>query len=242
MRASVSEAFVRFSTPLEGALGFMYLDQLGLVTTSIGVLVHPLPLALGLPWIVPGEGRTATRQEVAEDWERVHERQDLRMRGGATYAQVARLRLAPGGIELVARRKLDDMVAKLRRRFDEWDQWPADAQLAVLSLAWACGPAFRFPKLAGHLQDQDWRAAATETDIRPDHGTIRKRNEWMRQCYENAARCYDTMGDRERLWWPEAAPAQVLREDRAGGGMLAIEGVAEGVLAAREDEPRDDLG
>lgn len=236
MRASVSEAFVRFSTPLEGALGFMYLDQLGLVTTSIGVLVHPLALALGLPWIVPGEGRHATRQEVAEDWERVHERQDLRMRGGATYAQVARLRLAPGGIELVARRKLDDVVSKLRRRFPDWDQWPADAQLAVLSLAWACGPAFRYPRLAGHLKAQDWRAAATETDIRPDHGTIRKRNEWMRLCYENAARVYDTMGDRERLWWPETAPAQVLREDRAGGGMLAIEGVVEGVLAARDDD------
>lgn len=242
MRAAVRNAFVAYSTPLEGALPFLYLDQLGLVTTAIGVLVDPLPLALGLPWIVPGEGRAATRQEIAEDWERVHERQDLRMRGGATYAQVARLRLGPGGIEQVTYRKLDDMVAKLRRRFVEWDQWPADAQLAVLSLAWACGPAFRFPKLARHLQDQDWRAAATESDIRPDHGTIRRRNEWQRICYENAARVYDTMGDRERLWWPETAPAQVLREDRAGGGGLAIEGVVESALAAREDEPSDDLG
>ena len=51
--------------------------------------------------------------------------------------------------------KLGQMDAYLAKRFPEWEEWPADAQLATLSMAWACGPAFRFPRLEAALRAQE---------------------------------------------------------------------------------------
>jgi hypothetical protein len=238
MRQQVRDAFVRYTEPLEGRTDWLYCDVLGLVTTAYGVLVDPVPLAEALPWRWPVDGRQATRAEIRTEWQRVKDRQDLRLKGGGAYRGVSALRLSPADVEATTLRKLGGMVERLRHRFTEWDAWPADAQLAVLSLSWACGPAFAYPKLAAHLKAQDWRAAATECDIRPDHGTIKERNRRQRQCLENAARVYDLMLDPGRLWWPEDAPERVDEPlpptERAGGGMLAIEGVVEGALAARD--------
>lgn len=227
----------------------MYCDVIGLVTTAIGVLVDPIDMALTLPLRrIPG-GELASRDEIAADWHRVKGRQDLRHRGGMVYAQIAQLRLDKDGVQTVTARKLDGMEHRLRLRFGQWDTWPADAQLAVLSLSWACGPAFRYPKLSALLRAGDWAAAALECDIRPDHGTIRKRNEWQRLCLNNAAAVYDSMSDPEVLHWPHVAPSEPDTEpaspqgrDRAGGGMLAIEGIVEAALAARRDEPGDEIG
>ena len=238
MRDSVRDAFMNYTVPLEGSLSFLYCDVIGLVTTAVGVLADPLPMALTLPFKVPADGwRDASRDEIAADWHRVKDRQDLRHKGGMVYGQIARLRLTEDGVRDVTLRKLGNMEDRLRLRFDQWDEWPADAQLAVLSLAWACGPAFRFPKLAAYLRAQDWSSAATECDIRPDHGTIKRRNAAQRLCLRNAAAVYDNMGDPERLWWPRECPDGVKTDpaspqgfDRAGGGMLAIEGIVDGLL------------
>lgn len=243
MRQQVRDAFLTYTTPLEGSVPFLYLDAIGLVTTAVGVLVDPLDAALTLPLRVPSDGwRLASRDEIAEDWRRVKERQDLRHRGGMVYGSIARLRLDQDGVQAVTWRKLATMEDRLRARFDSWDEWPADAQLAILSLSWACGPAFRYPRLAAYLRAQDWARAATECDIRPDHGTIKRRNEWQRLCLRNAAATYDSMGDPDRLWWPNVAPSEPVTEpaspqgfDRAGGGMLAIEGIVDGLREQERD-------
>jgi hypothetical protein len=240
MRPAARNAFLDFTTPLEGAVPFLYCDVLGLVTTAIGVLVDPIDMALTLPLRRMPSGELASRDEIAADWHRVKARTDLSHRGGMVYAQIAQLRLDKDGVRTVTDRKLDAMLHRLRLRFDQWDTWPADAQLAVVSLSWACGPAFGFPKLAAHLRTQDWRAAADECVIRPDHGTIKRRNEWMRLCLLNAATVYDSMADPAVLHWPNVAPEGVITEpaspqgrDRAGGGMLAIAGIVDGL---REQE------
>jgi hypothetical protein len=176
MRQQVRDVFVRYTEPLEGRTDWLYCDVLGLVTTAYGVLVDPVPLAEALPWRWPVDGRQATRAEIRTEWQRVKDRQDLRLKGGGAYRGVSALRLSAADVEVATMRKLEGMVERLRHRFTEWDAWPADAQLAVLSLSWACGPAFAYPKLTKHLKAQDWRAAAQESDIRPDHGTIRERN------------------------------------------------------------------
>ncbi|QIP88395.1 peptidoglycan-binding protein [Streptomyces sp. Tu 2975] len=43
-------------------------------------------------------------------------------------------------------------------------------------MCWALGPAFRFPKLQGHVALRDWNGAADECHFTPDEGTIKIRN------------------------------------------------------------------
>ena len=227
---------VAYNEPLEGSVPFMYLDQLGLVTTAIGVLVDPIGLVYGLPFKDPETGLLASANDLALDWSRVKLRQDLKMRGGMAYKNIARLRLDKSGIEQVTFRKLDTMLRSLRARFPEWDTWPADAQMAVTSLSWACGPAFRFPRLAAHLAERDWASAAGEIAIAKDHGTIKKRNAWMKLCMENAATVEKHGMDPDVLHWPGVAKPEIFTDSPIGGGMLAIEGVVDATLEARKSQ------
>jgi GH24 family phage-related lysozyme (muramidase) len=52
----------------------------------------------------------------------------------------------------------------------------ANAQLATLSMCWAPGPAFQFPRFQGHVAVRDWNGAADEFHFNPDVGTIMIRN------------------------------------------------------------------
>lgn len=226
MRQSARELFVFYNALLEGVVGYLYCDVRGLVTTSIGVLVDPISLVDGIPFQHPN-GSFATKAEIRGAWHVVKARQDLRMHGGGKYAPLTDLRLSPEAIELVAFRKLDDTVAKLRKRFPEWDEWPADAQLAIGgSLAWACGPNFRFPKLDAALRAWDFKTAALECKIANEHGTIKERNKAQKLCLVNAADVMDRGLDRAFCHYPSRVPAETFR---AGGGMLAIDGIADGL-------------
>lgn len=157
----VRTSFVRFSTPLEGCVSHLYLDVKGLVTCAIGVLVDPIELALALPWVRADGGR-ATRAEVAAEWHTIKGRPELARQGHRAAAALCQLHLTAEGVELVTLDKLDAMVRALARRFAEMGEWPAPAQLAVVSLAWACGAGFRFPRLEAALRAWDFATAADE--------------------------------------------------------------------------------
>lgn len=220
MRISVAAAFTSFTSRFEGVVSFMYLDVLGLVTTGIGNLIDPSGLALDLPWRA-ADGRLATRREIAAEWMNVKSRQDMKMQGGMAYRSVTKLRLDGTGIDMLVARKLAQNEAELRRRFPDFDSWPADAQLATHSMAWACGPAFRFPKLGEALLQRDFRQAAEECHMNEDgadriKGTaddnrgLAPRNVANKILYKNAACVVGMHLDPEELFYPtdlEAATA-----------------------------------
>lgn len=174
MKASVRAAFVGFTSPLEGVCPFLYLDVLGLVTTAIGNLVdtsqggdpQPWRPVLGLPF-QHLDGRPATDEEIVAEWKAVKARQDMKMMGGGAFAKVTTLRLPPLGIEQVVNRKLEANDAILRQRFPDFEDWPADAQLATHSMAWACGANFHFPQLERALKERNFG----EWTIDPKTGT-----------------------------------------------------------------------
>jgi GH24 family phage-related lysozyme (muramidase) len=215
MRASVREAFVRFSGPLEGVLSWMYLDVKGLVTVAIGNLVDDParelasapPEALALPLVRP-DGTPATRGEIAEAWRAVKKRKDLSQRGGGAFKNITTLRLTPAGIDSVVGAKLAFFDRELAERFPGYPAWPADAQLATLSMAWACGAHFRFPRLATALNALDFAKAAKECTIQEHKNPgVRPRNVANRIMYLNAARAVAHGADPERLFWPAALEA-----------------------------------
>lgn len=201
LRPAVAANFVAFTQPLEGSVPWMYLDVKGLVTVAIGNLIDPIGHALPLPF-VRADGTPATEQEIRDEWTLIKSNQQLARQGHRAAKAIARLRLTPEGIERVVAAKRDEMVAYLERRFPQWRTWPADAQLATLSMSWACGPAFRFGTLANALYAQNFTIAAASCEINStgNPGVI-PRNVLNRQLYENAARVKREGLDPDVLLW-----------------------------------------
>jgi GH24 family phage-related lysozyme (muramidase) len=164
VRDSVAAAFPAFSAKFEGRLPFMYLDVLGLVTTGVGVLIDPVVCSLSLPWVCP-DGSPAGQADITADWQHVKARQDLRLHGGGAFRSVATLRLTDDAVDALTTAKMRLMEQHLIARFPQWESFPADAQLGILSVAWACGPAFQFPKFQAAILAQDWATCVTECQM-----------------------------------------------------------------------------
>jgi hypothetical protein len=168
-RQAVLDAFVPFTAKFEGALSFMYLDVRGLVTTGIGNLIDPIGLATSLPWRRP-DGSIATVSEIEDNWHLVKGRADMASGGGVAFGRLAgnTLRLDQDGIDQVVALRFHENESILASQFPAYGSWPADAQLALHSLAWARGPAnFRggFPRLTAALLARDFRTAATQSNL-----------------------------------------------------------------------------
>lgn len=202
MRPSVRAAFVGFTAPLEGVVRWMYLDVKGLVTVGIGNLIDPLPAALAVPFVTRF-GTPATQQEIATEWSLLKGRTDVARNGYRAAQDVTTIRLTDEGVEHVVFAKLDSNDTYLRRRFPDFEDWPADAQLATHSMSWACGPAFHFPELEKALRNRDFERAAAEChmDETGNHGLI-QRNVANKKMYRNAARVQSFKLDPEELHYP----------------------------------------
>lgn len=203
MRASVKEAFVPFNAPLEGVCSWMYLDIKGLVTTSIGILIDPVEYAIGLPWLL-ADGSRASESDIRAEWQRIKARKDWRMRGGGVFKSIALLHLDEAGILSAVSRKLAEMDRHLAKRFAGYEDWPADAQLGVLSMSWALGPAFRFPRFEAAAKAGDWLMAAEECSISTaGNPGVKPRNERNRVLFRNASVVASRGMDHGALYWPD---------------------------------------
>lgn len=193
----------------------MYADIKGLVTTAIGILIDPLPHALRLPWR-RFDGSLATAAEITADFSAIRS-SPLAAKNGHRYAkQLVRLHLDDAGVDSAVDGKMNIFDAYLRSRFPDWDTWPADAQLATMSMSWACGPAFRFPALDAALRDQEWARAALHCSINTTGNPgIIPRNKANIGLYGNAAYSVANGMDPETLMWPSFAsdvePTKVTR-------------------------------
>jgi GH24 family phage-related lysozyme (muramidase) len=159
MRPAVSAIFPTFTATYEGRCSWMYRDVKGLITTAAGLLIDPVALAATLPWH-HSDGLQASPDDIIAGWGAVKAMLPGRL---ATSYQVATdLRLADDAIDSLTRAKMSANDAILASRFAGWEDLPADAQLGVHSLAWACGPAFRFPHFEAALAVRDWVTCAIE--------------------------------------------------------------------------------
>ncbi|WP_030186294.1 hypothetical protein [Streptomyces sp. NRRL S-813] len=150
MQPSVRDTFIQFNEPLEGRVHFMYLDVKGLVSTGVGNLLDaddpdhvgtnpsPLPEIFTLNWI------DKNTHEAADDATILGEYRTVKSSGTAhaTLAQkeaITHLRTDDASIDTLCMKKISDFETKLRSRppFATLDDWPADGQLGLFSMAWA---------------------------------------------------------------------------------------------------------
>lgn len=204
IRQSVVDCFIAFTESFEGSVPLMYCDRLGLVTAAYGNLINTPAAAQTLDWRRE-DGSKANNYEIAAEWAVV--KNDRRCdKEGWTYARtITRLRLTPQGMAAVAFSRLRGNSAILRERYGAWDGWPASAQLALLSWAWACGPSSPYPQMTACLIAGDFSSASQEIYLsewsngrdgrRIQNVGVRPRNEANRRLLERAAETTRALDD-----------------------------------------------
>jgi GH24 family phage-related lysozyme (muramidase) len=203
VRQAVADAFPAFTESDEGRVASMYQDVKGLVTVADGDLVDPISLAMNLPWCHGGNpSDPADDAAIIAGWEAVKA-----MPPGLSwkaYVGATDLRLTPQAIDQLVRTKCNENEATLAQRIPNWALLPADAQLGVLSMAWACGPWFDFPKFMAALKVADFATCAVECKMsaQGNPGLV-PRNAQDQRLFEAAAQAALGGWDFDKLYgWP----------------------------------------
>jgi hypothetical protein len=193
LHPSVNAAFRAFNEPFEGVVPWMYLDIKGLVTVGVGNLIDPVELAVPLPFRFRAQPAVlATPAQIAAEWSRIKNNPALAKAGYRACQALTELGLDEAGIDSLVAARLASNEASLKKYgpFEEFDAWPADAQLGLLSMAWALGPGGppAFPRFAAACRVQDFAGAATDCAIseRGNPG-VAPRNAANRTLFGNAA-------------------------------------------------------
>jgi GH24 family phage-related lysozyme (muramidase) len=200
---SLGTVWQKITGQFEGAgLSYMYTDALGLVTTGYGNLVDPESAAAALPWVVNATGALATPAEVQTEWTTVKN-------GGATYrstnaASHTSLHLTADTIQTLFNSVSAANEAAIRKIIPAYDNLPADAQLALMSMVWAMGSgglaSFKTLVSAVNASPPDFTTAAAQSHMQ---GTgIDARNAMDKLAFQNAATVIANKLDPSALYWP----------------------------------------
>ena len=167
-KKSVRAVFLEFSKKFEGCIPWIYLDIKGLATVGIGCLIEPAGQALALPFVHRGTEDRATQDEISRDWVMVKRQRNLAHQGAQRARFFTNLDLLPEGIEALALQRLklnEDYL--LGHAFPMFGEFPADAQLGIHSMAWACGAGFPriFPRFTAAAKVSDWAGCVRECTI-----------------------------------------------------------------------------
>ncbi len=162
MKPEVSSSWQAWNDPFEGTVYTFYNDVKGYTTIGVGNLCNTVGEAVALDMVRTSDGASASPSEIAADWHRVHDEPSFAKLGWIAAAKGATCRLTKEGVAKLVMAKLSQMDGYLAKRFPEWESWPWQVQMAVLSMSWACGPAFHFPHLEMDLRTADWAQAAID--------------------------------------------------------------------------------
>jgi GH24 family phage-related lysozyme (muramidase) len=172
MLPAVQSNFPAFSAKFEGRVPYMYLDIRGLVTVGVGNLVDPVASAQALPFRfknkpgIKAPGSPATPDQIAAEWQTLKNDTSLPTSGFKACEPITQLELSDDAIDSLILQRLADNEGFMKRQpwFQNFDSWPADAQLGLLSMAWAMGPVGpgSFPNFRAACQRLDFNAAAAQ--------------------------------------------------------------------------------
>ncbi len=257
MRQIVRDTFFEFTRKREGFTPFMYCDTLNLVTTGVGNLIDAsarnsfdisdaaMAPAMNLPWRFKGPGwtfnnpiatGTAGRSDIQQAWIatklKAQEVPGFNTRSsGFAYQNLTPLTLDMEGLQNLFNKTLNSFDGKLQSLYPSYEDWPADAQLAILSMSWAMGPSF-WPALRPNQAapvsptNMPFFQAFKDAAVAEDFMTAKARCEFKgggsvtdpksrnfahQIMFENAANVVKAGADRNQLFFPgtSVAPAGV---------------------------------
>ena len=195
--------------------------------------------ALNLEWFHKGPGwgsknpvtaGVASQQEVIDAWTRTKRQNELSpdfsQRGGFAYAGLTDLTLSMDGLKTLFNKTLTNFDATLSKRYLGYENWPADAQFALLSMSWAMGPAFNFPSFKAAVDRLDFAQAAVLSFFKGGGGSLDNRagrnkdNELM---FNNAAAALKGGADLGLFFFP-GSPGTSAGKSADGSGTPATPG------------------
>lgn len=242
---SVRAAFHKLTVDREGATDWMYADSKNFVTTGLGnkiddsqtehsVAFQPSDYrpALRFPWRHGKTGPLASGQEIAAAWQLVKSHIELNPRGGGIYASLPGndLRLDSATVDAMVQEQYDVNAYNLAQLYPRLAFLPADAQLGLVSMAWAMGTERMrqsFPKFnaAINASPPDFVTAARESHMRDASAS---RNDADRDLFLNAAAVQAGGLDPSVVHWP-ATVTQAAKVAGAAGAGIAGLGLAVGL-------------
>jgi hypothetical protein len=189
----------------EGWIPILYPDSKGIITTGLGHVVGDgrnwdgsTADALSCGFTRKDTGQPATKEEIFQDWKLIQdnpgwskvftgskEHHHNRPLWDQTIVELSDQAIR-ALIERDARR-FEDGVKRNPEWYSTFDEWPADAQLGLIAICWACGiptPANHWIKFPAACKERNWKEMAancTGKDI------TEKRNRITQQAFENAA-------------------------------------------------------
>lgn len=172
MNKLIQDYFLKFTQQFEGFETVAYADVKGLVTTGYGNLIDPYPEMKALTWLKL-TGNVANADEVFNEFNRIKkdcadwwkEHPDKPVNYPLEHWRTsATIQLSVKSVINMAMDKLSDNYDTLKDQVDFSHLYtaPLDAQLALLSMAWAMGPKFQFPAFRRAFATNDWLACARE--------------------------------------------------------------------------------
>lgn len=164
MHTSVMQRLISFQESHEMCVQWMYKDIKGLVSTGIGFLINEsADKATAIRgWVHKDNNMPATDEEIGDEWRMIKERSEPC--DWKTMEALTNLRLP--------RKVIDDHVLSvaqgninwLKSHGHNWDAYPADGQLGLLSLAW--NGLGKYPKCLEHIKNGNWFYAAGEATFK----------------------------------------------------------------------------
>jgi|SRR5271166_739316 len=231
MYDSVRQNFMAFSTLFEGRVPYMYLDVKALVTIGVGNLIDPMNLALPLPFVFKSNPSTAaTQDDITADWNTVKNDPALAQQGHLAADPITKLMLTDDSINSLVLAKADqfESVLKQTAEFSSVDTWPADAQLGLMSMAWAMGPAFgqppNWPTFRSACAAQDWNAAAQNCRIdETGNPGVAPRNAADRVLFLDAAQMASNQSDFSVLQYTLSGSRATIRSGSSGDNVTFLQ-------------------
>ena len=221
MHFTAEQEFLTFSAQFEARVPYMYVDITAKVTVGVGNLIDPIEHALGLPFVFKTDESPASEDDIATDWNRLKNDPSLPTRRYTACDPLTKLKLTEDAIDALVWSKEADFESTLKRtaEFADFDDWPADAQLGLMSMAWAMGPAFgsRWPGFREACGNQDWATAANNCRMNEtgNPGVV-ARNVANKALFETADYIVNQQEDTTILWYTVAGTRPALRSGSRG--------------------------
>lgn len=157
-------AFVPFLVQVgEGSTTWLYLDDKCNVTIGVGNMLPTVDDALALDWA------GAPEADVRAAWYAVTTRRDLAGRGGGAFRTLTTVRATQASIDELIERDILTYEPVLRQTFPDYDSVPWPAQVGLMRMAWAMGPAFasggKWPNFRAGWSAKQYRICAAECRI-----------------------------------------------------------------------------
>ncbi|NKB35376.1 MAG: hypothetical protein GKR91_19935 [Pseudomonadales bacterium] len=147
----------------EGCVSHMYLDTVGKVTVGVGNMLKKPSSAASLPFIVEASGEKAPEEAIEEEFEQVSSQESARP--AKYYKQFTQLVLSDYEINQLLDMRLDKFEIKLKSDFPKYDDYPEDARLALIDMAYDLGNkglVKKFPTFTNAARKADWLTCANE--------------------------------------------------------------------------------